>query len=34
MLDDLLQYSQRMRTKQAIALDRMAENAHELGLDY
>ena len=34
MLDDLLQYSQRMRIRQAIALDRMAENAHDLGLVY
>jgi hypothetical protein len=34
MLSDLLQYSQRMGTKQANSLNRMAENAHELSLDH
>jgi excisionase family DNA binding protein len=33
-LEDLLAYAQKMRATQASALDRMAENAHELGLDY
>ena len=33
-LEDVLAYAQKMRTTQASALDRMAENAHELGLDY
>jgi excisionase family DNA binding protein len=33
-LDDLLNYSNKMRAQQAGALDRMAENARELGLDY
>ncbi len=32
--EDLLAYAQKMRATQASALDRMAENAHELGLDY
>ena len=33
-LEDVLAYAQKMQTTQASALDRMAENAHELGLDY
>lgn len=33
-LEDLLAYAQKMRATQASALDRMAINAHELGLDY
>jgi len=33
-LDDLLNYANQMRAQQAGALDRMAENARELGLDY
>jgi excisionase family DNA binding protein len=33
-LDDLLTYANKMRAQQASALDRMAENARELGLDY
>ena len=33
-LEDLLAHAQKMRATQASALDRMAENAHELGLDY
>lgn len=33
-VDDLLTYAQRMRACQAGALDRMADNARELGLDY
>lgn len=33
-LEDLLAYAQRMHTHQANALDRMADNARELGLDY
>ena len=33
-LEDLLAYSQKMRATQASALDRMAENARELGLNY
>ncbi len=33
-LADLLAYAQDMRAKQAAALDRLAENARELGLDY
>jgi excisionase family DNA binding protein len=32
--NDLMQYSEKMRARQQSALDRMAENAHELGLDY
>jgi len=32
--EDLLAYATKMRQKQAAALDRMAENARELGLDY
>ncbi|WP_310644890.1 helix-turn-helix domain-containing protein [Limnohabitans sp.] len=33
-LDDLMGYAQAMRAKQEGALDRMASNARELGLDY
>ena len=33
-LEDLLAYAQKMRAQQASALDRMADNARELGLDY
>jgi excisionase family DNA binding protein len=33
-VDDLLAYARRMREKQAAALERIAENARELGLDY
>ena len=33
-LEDLLEYAQKMRAQQAKALDRLAENARELGLDY
>jgi excisionase family DNA binding protein len=32
--DDLLEYSNRLRERQEAALDRMAQNAHDLGLDY
>ncbi|RKP58681.1 helix-turn-helix domain-containing protein [Pararobbsia silviterrae] len=32
--DDLVQYANTMREKQATALDRLADNARELGLDY
>lgn len=32
--DDLTQYAEKMRAHQQSALDRMAENANELGLDY
>jgi len=32
--DDLVQYAEKMRARQQSALDRMADNAHELGLDY
>ncbi|CBJ41672.1 excisionase family DNA-binding protein [Ralstonia solanacearum] len=32
--DDLAAYSKEMRAKQSAALDRMADNAEELGLDY
>ena len=32
--EDLLAYARRMREKQAAALERMADNARELGLDY
>ena len=32
--EDLVAYGKRMREKQATALDRMAENARELGLEY
>lgn len=32
--DDLLQYAEKMRARQQSALDRMADNARELGLDY
>lgn len=33
-LEDLLVYAQNMRAKQAGALERLADNARELGLDY
>jgi len=33
-LADLMAYAQQMRARQASALDRLAENARELGLDY
>lgn len=33
-IEDLLSYSKNMRAKQVGALDRLAENARELGLDY
>lgn len=33
-MEDLLAYAQKMRAKQVKALDRMAKNARELGLDY
>lgn len=33
-LDDLLDYAREMRKRQEGALERMAENARELGLDY
>lgn len=33
-LEDLLAYAQKMRAQQAGALDRLADNARELGLDY
>ena len=32
--DDLVAYANKMREKQRGALERMADNAHELGLDY
>lgn len=32
--DDLVAYANKMREKQSDALDRMADNARELGLDY
>ncbi len=32
--EDLVAYARKMREKQAAALDRMADNARELGLDY
>ncbi|MCA8298790.1 helix-turn-helix domain-containing protein [Burkholderia sp. AU30198] len=32
--DDLVKYARQMREKQEAALDKMAENAQELGLDY
>ncbi len=32
--EDLLAYEQMIREQQSQALERMAENAHELGLDY
>lgn len=32
--EDLLAYARKMREKQTAALERMAENARELGLDY
>ena len=34
LVEDLLTYARTMRDQQAQALDRMAENARELGLDY
>lgn len=33
-IGDLMEYAKRMRERQRAALDRMAENARELGLDY
>lgn len=33
-LEDLLAYAQNMRTQQASALERLADNARELGLEY
>jgi excisionase family DNA binding protein len=33
-LEDLLAYAKKMRATQSSALDRLAENARELGLDY
>jgi len=33
-LEDMLAYGQKMHAQQANALERMAENARELGLDY
>ncbi|MCE2681247.1 MAG: helix-turn-helix domain-containing protein [Burkholderiales bacterium] len=33
-LEDLMEYAQKMRAQQAKALDRLADNARELGLDY
>lgn len=33
-LQDLLDYAQKMRAQQTSALERMADNARELGLDY
>ncbi|MEK6350104.1 MAG: excisionase family DNA-binding protein [Burkholderia sp.] len=33
-LEDLSEYARQMREKQVAALDRLAENAQELGLDY
>jgi excisionase family DNA binding protein len=33
-LEDLLAYAQKMRAQQARALERLADNARELGLDY
>ena len=33
-MEDLLAYAQNMRAQQASALERLAENARELGLDY
>jgi excisionase family DNA binding protein len=32
--EDLVAYANKMREKQGSALERMADNAHELGLDY
>jgi uncharacterized protein YbjQ (UPF0145 family) len=32
--EDLVVYAREMRKRQEAALDRMAENARELGLDY
>lgn len=34
ILEDLLAYANKMRAQQASALERMADNARELGLDY
>ena len=34
VMDDLLAYAQKMRAQQTSALNRMADNARELGLDY
>ena len=34
VLEDLLAYAQNMRAQQASALERLADNARELGLDY
>jgi excisionase family DNA binding protein len=34
LLEDLRAYDQAMRAQQAVALERMADNARELGLDY
>lgn len=34
VLEDLLEYAQKMRADQAGALERMADNARDLGLDY
>ena len=33
-LEDLLAYAQNMRAQQASALERLADNARELGLEY
>ena len=33
-LEDLLAYAQNMRAQQASALEQLADNARELGLDY
>jgi excisionase family DNA binding protein len=33
-LEDLLAYTQNMRAQQASALERLADNARELGLEY
>ncbi len=33
-IGDLMEYAKKMRERQRAALDRMAENARELGLDY
>ncbi len=34
MFEDLVAYARKMRKNQAAALDRMSENARDLGLDY
>lgn len=34
LVEDLMAYARKMREQQAQALERMAENARELGLDY